>query len=82
MMNGEEFKMVRHRFYHLGKTRNNQILLDLGKKSEGEILSHDEMKAALEDLNAEGRVFDLLEAIQNHEEEIEQAKEQAQAGPA
>ena len=80
-MGDEEFKALRHRFYRLGKVRDFSILRDLGKAEDGEGLGHDEMKGVLVSLKDEGRIFDLISAIQHHEEEIQKEKEALESQP-
>lgn len=73
-------KEIRHRFYRLGKKRNFSILRELGKLDDGEDLTHEEMKVILLDLDAEGRLSDLVYAIELNEEEIRKEKEDALSG--
>ncbi len=75
-MEETDFKEIRHRFYKLGKKRNMQVLVDLGKLLETDTyLGHDEMKDCLNQLKNGGRLYDLVQAIKTHEEEIKAEKE-------
>ncbi len=75
-MSEDEWKEIRHRFYKLGKKRNMQVLVDLGKLLETDTyLGHDKMKECLNQLKDEGRLYDLVQAIKTHEEEIKKEKE-------
>jgi uncharacterized protein YgfB (UPF0149 family) len=75
-MDEQEFKALRYRFYKLGKKRNLDILKELGKlgKDDDEI-SHDDAKSSLMEIVSEGRVYDLTQAIEFHEDEVRKEKE-------
>ncbi len=75
MLERQEFKSLRHSFYKLGKQRNISILVDLGKLTEGDEADHEDTKALLTQLVDEGRAYDLIQAIEYHEEEIQKEKD-------
>ena len=75
-MDEQEFKALRYRFYKLGKKRNLDILKELGKLGkDDEEIGHDESKSLMTELINEDRAFDLIQAIESHEEEIRKEKE-------